>query len=263
MSLFHYAVLARDHVILVTCSCSQPVAGRYEPIFDAAMKSVEANSILVEHRADGRKSPLGESSMNDASPDFLGRRVCADVNGTDPVDMIEWMCRGHSRVDFDEATLSRRNMHAEWGLGDIEARFIIAWNLHLLNASGRFEGTNLHVSAIGTGSHIPTNDMFGCYGETNGFWVANLVAKLEKPYELPLGVTNFTAGVLVAYILQASQVGTFLVDPSALESQTPISLKAGVRTCSEILGDVCHQAGLEYRIQGGLVYVTTKARKPL
>jgi hypothetical protein len=45
MSLFHYTVLARDHVFLATCSCSQPVAGRYEPVFDAAMKSVEAEPV--------------------------------------------------------------------------------------------------------------------------------------------------------------------------------------------------------------------------
>ena len=41
VALYHYVVLDRDRVIQVTCSCSQPVSARYEPIFDTAMKSIE------------------------------------------------------------------------------------------------------------------------------------------------------------------------------------------------------------------------------
>ena len=43
VSLCHYIVLDRGRVIEVTCSCSQPAVSRYEPIFDAAMKSMEAD----------------------------------------------------------------------------------------------------------------------------------------------------------------------------------------------------------------------------
>ena len=51
LSLFHYALLDGGRVIQVTCSCSQPVASRYEPIFDAAMRSIEAEASGRHSRA--------------------------------------------------------------------------------------------------------------------------------------------------------------------------------------------------------------------
>lgn len=40
VSLFHYVIPNRKGSIQITCSCAKQVANRYEPLFDAAMKSI-------------------------------------------------------------------------------------------------------------------------------------------------------------------------------------------------------------------------------
>lgn len=225
-------------------------------IRDSALHFLKEATVRVEHRTDSRKNPPGGSSTNDAGPDFLRTRVCADVNGFDPVGLIEWMCKDHVRAEFDEATLARRNIPIECGFGDIEAKYIIAWGLHLLNASGSFQGKHFHVRAVDAQCQTPTNDVFACYLETKGPWATNLTAKLAAPCELPSWSTNSPPGNLVLYVLCRSHVGNYLIAPSVLENPAKVSLKAGVRPCSEILDEVCRQAGLQFRIQGGLVYVT-------
>jgi len=42
LALYHYLLQDGDRVIRVTCSCAASVARKYEPVFDAAMKSLRA-----------------------------------------------------------------------------------------------------------------------------------------------------------------------------------------------------------------------------
>jgi len=41
LALFHYLIADRNRVIAVTCTCAEPAAAKYEPVFDAAMKSLQ------------------------------------------------------------------------------------------------------------------------------------------------------------------------------------------------------------------------------
>ncbi|MEI6810423.1 MAG: hypothetical protein WCN95_17010 [bacterium] len=40
--MFHYFFLTGARVIQITCSCPSQVGGKYEPVFDSAMRSLEA-----------------------------------------------------------------------------------------------------------------------------------------------------------------------------------------------------------------------------
>lgn len=42
LTTFHYIVQDRERVIVVTATCADPVKQKYEPIFDAAMKSLKS-----------------------------------------------------------------------------------------------------------------------------------------------------------------------------------------------------------------------------
>jgi len=42
LALCHYLLQDGNRVIAITCSCAEPVKQQYEPLFDAAMKSVRA-----------------------------------------------------------------------------------------------------------------------------------------------------------------------------------------------------------------------------
>lgn len=42
LATFHYIVQDRERVIGITATCADPVTQKYEPIFDAAMKSLES-----------------------------------------------------------------------------------------------------------------------------------------------------------------------------------------------------------------------------
>lgn len=42
LTLYHYLLQDGDRVISITCSCAEPVKQKYEPIFDAAMKSIQS-----------------------------------------------------------------------------------------------------------------------------------------------------------------------------------------------------------------------------
>jgi len=42
LALFHYLMSDKDRVIAVTCTCAEPVAAKYEPVFDNAMKSLQS-----------------------------------------------------------------------------------------------------------------------------------------------------------------------------------------------------------------------------
>ncbi len=42
LALYHYLIQDADRVIVITCASSYPVRKKYEPIFDAAMKSLRS-----------------------------------------------------------------------------------------------------------------------------------------------------------------------------------------------------------------------------
>jgi hypothetical protein len=40
LALYHFLIQDSDRVIIITCSCAEPVKQKYEPIFDTAMRSL-------------------------------------------------------------------------------------------------------------------------------------------------------------------------------------------------------------------------------
>lgn len=42
LALFHYLIKDNDRIIVITCTCADPVKQKYEPIFDSAMKSLQS-----------------------------------------------------------------------------------------------------------------------------------------------------------------------------------------------------------------------------
>lgn len=42
LAVFHYLIQDAERVIVITATCASPVKQKYEPIFDAAMKSLES-----------------------------------------------------------------------------------------------------------------------------------------------------------------------------------------------------------------------------
>ncbi|WP_372806252.1 hypothetical protein [Pontiella sp.] len=140
---------------------------------------------------------------------------------------------------------------------DVEAKYLLGWMIHLAEARGEIadDGT----IRVASRSAVKINDpLFECYKETGGEWRDALDQVLRK-HALE---QNFAHAPVDAYLtLVGAMYGLpVLIDPKVIEdkaTELKVSFEGGSEmTIAEQIQAVLGLAGLSYKLQGGVLFIS-------
>ena len=145
------------------------------------------------------------------------------------------------------------------GFRNLPKRYFLGWMFHLFNLAGRVEDDTLVVIK----SEKSTAD-FKCFQETDGPWRKQVDAVLQVP--VTFTGTNCNAGDLLSF-LSFKTDAPLLLDRSLMADDHnvfPPPLDRGIdlvytnAPLAEVLSSVFKRLVLTYRLQGGVIFITTQ-----
>jgi len=130
-----------------------------------------------------------------------------------------------------------------------EARYVLAWLLHLSAAAATIEGNKLKIGPAASTSAAAS--VFDCWQETNGTWSASVDEALAGVVVIQLDDVSPDDALRMATRISGLPL-LYVAPTSAVTSSVTMHLEAQpARKMFDALAD----AGFDYRVQGGLVFV--------
>jgi hypothetical protein len=153
--------------------------------------------------------------------------------------------------------LRKNKLRCSIHIRDVDVKYVLGWMIHLAGANGEIRDDGS--IRIADRDAVKKNDpRFECYKETEGEWRDALGKVLEKK-AFQQNLANAPVGSYLT--LMGAMYGLpVLIDPKVIEDKTmrvEILFEGGSEmTVAEQIQAVLGRAGLIYKVQGGVLFIT-------